>query len=173
MAIWSLSRVAKWLVTCTRKSKVPSSSATASYVQRWAHGCTSWYPLLSKVLKTKFQNAENKCIRFCLELPPRGDIKPSHFWKKTGFYVDLCTSTTIFKYWKWIAPSYLNEIFMPSLNNYNTRSQMALHIPLRRTIKRQKIISFFGPKIWSQVNSNIKTAATTSSFTHRLKKRNS
>ena len=45
-------------------------------------------------------------------------------------------------------------MFMPSVNNHNTRSQIALDIPLCRTIKRQKSI--------------IKTAAT--SFTHRFKK---
>ena len=59
---------------------------------------------------------------------------------------------------------------MPSLNNHNTRSQMALGIPIWRTNKGQKSMSFFGPKIWNKVSSNIKTAATTSSFTHRLKK---
>ena len=59
---------------------------------------------------------------------------------------------------------------MPSLNNYNTRSQMALDIPLCRTIKEQKSMSFLGPKIWNKVSSNIKTAGTTSSFTHGLKK---
>ena len=45
------------------------------------YGCTSWYPLLSKALKTKLQIAQNKCIRFCLELPPQGHISPSHFRK--------------------------------------------------------------------------------------------
>ena len=29
---------------------------------------------------------------------------------------------------------------------------------------------FLRPNIWNKVSSNIKTAATTSSFTHRLKK---
>ena len=59
---------------------------------------------------------------------------------------------------------------MPSLNNYNTRSQMILDIPLCRTIIGQKDISFLGPKIWNKVSSNIKTAATTATFTHCLKK---
>ena len=47
---------------------------------------------------------------------------------------------------------------------------MALDIPLCRTNKGQKSMSFLGPKIWNKVSSNIKTVATTSSFTHRLKK---
>ena len=61
-------------------------------------------------------------------------------------------------------------MFMSSLNKYNTRSQMALDIPLFRTIKGQKSMSFLGPKIWNKVSLNIKTVATTSSFTHLLKK---
>ena len=139
------------------------------------YGCTSWYPVLSKALNTKLQIAQNKCICFCLELPPRGHISPSHFrkinWLPVERRVELCTSTTVFKYWKGIAPSYLNGMFMPSLNNYNTRSQMALDTPLCRTIKEQKSMSFLGPKIWNKLSSSIKAAATTASLTHRLKKK--
>ena len=72
-----------------------------------------------------------------------------------------------FHYWKRIAPSYLNNMFMPSLKNQNTRSQMALNIPLCRTIKGQKSMSFLGPKIWNKLSSNMKTAATTASFEKR------
>ena len=61
-------------------------------------------------------------------------------------------------------------MFMSSLNNYNTRPQMALDIPICRTNKGQKSMPFLGPKIWNKVSSKRKTAATTSSFTHRLKK---
>ena len=104
----------------------------------------------------------------------RGHINPSHLrkinWLPVERRVELCISTTVFKCWKGIAPSYLNDMFMPSLNNYNTRSQMALDIPLCRKIKRQKTMSFLGPKIWNKISSNITTAATTSSFMYRLKK---
>ena len=37
-------------------------------------------------------------------------------------------------------------------------------------IKDQKCMSFIGPKIWNKIRLNIKTAATTVSFTHSLKK---
>ena len=107
------------------------------------YGCKSWYALLSKALKTKFQIAQNKYICFCFELLPRDHINPSHFRKLNWFLVEhrveIRTSTTVFKYSKRTAPFYLN-MFMPLLNNCNTRSQ------------------------------NTKTAATTSSVMHRLKK---
>ena len=46
---------------------------------------------------------------------------------------------------------------------------MELGMSLCRTIKRQKSMSFLGPKIWNKISSNIKTAGTTS-FMHHLKK---
>ena len=74
------------------------------------------------------------------------------------------------KYWKGISPYCLYGIFMLSLNNYNTRSQMTLDIPLCRTNKGQKSMLFLGPKIWNVLSSNIKAAKTTACFTHSLKK---
>ena len=47
---------------------------------------------------------------------------------------------------------------------------MELDIPLCITIKGQKSMSLLGPKIWNKVSLNIKIAATTSFFRHRLKK---
>ena len=59
---------------------------------------------------------------------------------------------------------------MPSLNNYNTRSHMALDIPLCRTIEGQKSMSFLGANIWNKLSLNKKRAATTVSFMHHFKK---
>ena len=59
---------------------------------------------------------------------------------------------------------------MPSLNNCNTRSQIVLDIPLCRTNKGQKRMSFLSPKIWNMLSSNTEAAATTAIFTHFLKK---
>ena len=43
-------------------------------------------------------------------------------WLPVERRVELCTAATVFKYWKGIVPSNLNDMFMPSLNNYNTKS---------------------------------------------------
>ena len=130
--------------------------------------------MLSKAIKKRFQTIQNKCIRYCLDLPPRSHITTLHFrkinWLPVELRVELCTATTIFKFWNQLAPSYFNEIFTPSYNRYNTRSQMALDIPLRKTAIGQKNISFLGPKIWARINNDIKTVATTPCFTHALKK---
>ena len=47
---------------------------------------------------------------------------------------------------------------------------MTSDIPLCRTNKGQKSMSFLGPKIWNMLNSNLKAAANTASFTCSLKK---
>ena len=57
---------------------------------------------------------------------------------------------------------------MPSLNNYNNTVHMASNIPLCKTNKEQKSMSFLGPKIWH--NSNINTSTNTASLMHGLKK---
>ena len=49
-------------------------------------------------------------------------------------------------------------------------AQIALDIPLRKTVLGQKSISFLGPKIWSKINNDLKTVLTTNSFTDILKK---
>ena len=80
--------------------------------------CTSWYSFLSKALKNKLQITLNSYIRFCLELRPLGYLSPSHFrevnWHPVG-----------------TAPSYTNDMFLDSPNNYNTISQITLNTTLQ------------------------------------------
>ena len=93
-------------------------------------------PLLKKYLKLKVQKAQNKFIRFCLNLPPRSYIDPLHFrkinWIPVNDRVECCIANTVFKYWNGVAPGYIHEMFKPSLCRYSTRSQTALEIPLRK-----------------------------------------
>ena len=138
------------------------------------YGWSSWFPLLKKDLKLKLQKAQNKCIRFYLNLPPRSRINPFHFrkinWLPVSDRVEYCIANTVFQYWNGIVPGYINEIFRPSLCRYSTRLQMALDIPLPKTNTGQKSISFLGPKIWSKIDPSIKNVRTLSSFIHATKK---
>ena len=61
-------------------------------------------------------------------------------------------------------------MFKPSLCRYSARSQMALDIPLRKTNKRQKSLSFLGPKMGPKIDPCIKNVRTLSSFLHAIKK---
>ena len=64
--------------------------------------CSSWFPLLKKNLKIKIQKAQNKYIRFCLNLPLRSRIDPSHFTKirlrPARDRVEHFIVNTVFKY---------------------------------------------------------------------------
>ena len=86
--------------------------------------CSSWYPFLGKALKNKLQAVRNKSIRFCLEFPLLIHMSPTQFQKINWLLTEarVVLSITIFKCWKGIAPSSLNVMFMPSLNNYNATS---------------------------------------------------
>ena len=68
------------------------------------YGCTPWYPLLSKALKTELKIAQNNFRKIN--------------WLPVERRVELCTSTTVFKCWKRIVPSYLNDMFMSSLSKH-------------------------------------------------------
>ena len=136
--------------------------------------CSSWFPLLKENLKLKLQKAQNKCIRFSLNLPPRSLINPSYFrkinWLVVSDRVEYCIANTVYKYWNRTVPGYIHEMFKPSHCRYSTRSQMAFDIPRQKTNTGQKSLSFFGPKIRSKIGPSIKTVRTSSSFMHAIKK---
>ena len=104
-----------------------------------------------KKLKISLRKAQNKCICFCLNLPPRSYIDSSHFrkisWLPNRDSVEYCIANTTFKYWNRIILGYIHEMFKPSLCRYSTRSQMTLDIPLQKTNTGQKSLSFLRPKI--------------------------
>ena len=127
---------------------------------------------------SKTFSIRNLCFgTFCVKtsnLISRSHIDPSHFrkinWLPVSDRVEYCIGNTIFNYWNGIVPGYIHEMFKPSLCRYSTRSQMALDIPLQKTIKGQKSLSFLRPKIWSNIGPSIKNVRTWSSFMHAIKK---
>ena len=125
-------------------------------------------------LKLKLWKAQNKCIRFCLNLAPRSYIDPSYFrkinWLPVSDRVEYCIANTVGKYRNEIVPGYIHEMFKPSLCWYTTKSQMTLNKPLRKTNTGQKTLSFLWPKIWSKIGPSIKNVRTSSSFMHTIKK---
>ena len=136
------------------------------------YGCISWYPLLSKSFKKRFQAAQNKFIRYCLDLPPHTHISAIHIRKRNRLLVEhrveLCTATSVFKFWNQLTPFYFEDIFTASFSKYNTRSKMALDIPLQKTAIGQKSISFLGSKVWSKTNNSLK-AVKNNSYFHPLR----
>ena len=58
--------------------------------------------------------------------------------------VQYCIATTVFRYWNGIVPTYINDMFKPSYNRHNTRSQLELDVPVRKTNTGQQVSSFRG-----------------------------
>ena len=56
----------------------------------------------NQTAKTSLQKPQNKCFRFCLNLPPRSQIDPSQFrkinWLPANDKVEHCIAQTVFKY---------------------------------------------------------------------------
>ena len=92
-------------------------------------------------LKTQASKSSKQMYYFCLNLPPKSCINPSHFrkinWLPVKDRVEYFTANTVFK---------------PSLCRCSKRSQMTLDIPLQKTNTVQKNLSFLGPKIWSKMD---------------------
>ena len=114
--------------------------------------CSSWFPLLKENLKIKLRKAQNKYIRFCLNLPLRSRINPTLFRKnKVMLFLWISFLSTSMERYRII-----HEIFELLLLGYSTGSQMPLDIPLRKTNTGQERLSFFGQKIWSRINPSNK-----------------
>ena len=62
------------LSSITNNFRYKNFNALTMTLPLFDYGCTSWYPLLSKTMKTKSQIAQNKWMSFCLEPSPRGHM---------------------------------------------------------------------------------------------------
>ena len=125
-------------------------------------------------MRNKLQVTQNKCIHFCLKLSSRQHIGAKEFkkinWLRTKEIVEQRIATKVFNDRKGTSPLYVNEPFVPSRNTYNTRSHMALEIPLKKSNLGQKSISFIGRSIWNKLRNHLKVLNTTTSFTYNYKK---
>ena len=78
-----------------------------------------------KFQKLKLQKAQKKCIRFCLNLPPRSHIDPLRSrkinWLPPSDRVEYCITNTVFKYWNGTVPIY----FMKHLSLHSTDTAQA------------------------------------------------
>ena len=138
------------------------------------YGCTSWYASLSKVFKKSFRLIKISVYDIAQISPHALTSLPHTLEKLTGAVQKSEQNFVwqlVFKYSNQLTPSYFNVIIItPSFNKYNTRSPMALDIPLQKTVLGQKSTSFLGPKIGFKINNDLKTVLTTNFFTYTLKK---
>ena len=112
-------------------------------------GCSSWFPFLEKNLKIKLKKAQNKYIRFCLNLPPISHVDPSHSRK-----IKLRPARDRLEHllWKPFLSTRMelyrdvHEMFKPSF--LKLYFKMLIDTPLCKTNRS----FFFWPKISSKIN---------------------
>ena len=90
-------------------------------------------------------------------------------WLSASERVECYIATIRFKYWNGTVPSHVNDMFNFSYNRYNTRSKVALYLPLTRQIQDNKTFSFFGPSIWTNVSHSTKNVKVRS-FSYLLRR---
>ena len=136
--------------------------------------CSAWLPMLNKRLSKKIQTAQNKCIRFCLNLSNRAHIGINEFktvnWLPTKERSEQCTAAKVFNFFDNAAPSYMSEMFLPVCQSRVTRrSKNKLIQPFRKSKTGQNGLSYLGPKIWNSLSSELKSATNINSFKHKIK----
>ena len=135
---------------------------------------SAWFPFLDKRLTKRIQTAQNKCIRFCLNLKNRAHVGIKEFkninWLPTKERFEQCTTAKVFKFFDGSAPSYMSEMFLPiGQSRITRRSKDKLNQPFRKTNIGQNFLSYLGPKIWNNLPSELKSATNINSFKNKIK----
>ena len=125
------------------------------------YACAAWYPLLNKRQSKRIQIAQNKCIRYCLNLDNKAHVGTNEFlkinWLPTKKRVEQCICVNVFKFFNQMSPQYTAEIFHPSSSVHNTRrATQKLDLPFRKSCIGQKTLSYIGPKTWNNLPAQIK-----------------
>ena len=136
--------------------------------------CLAWYPCLNKKFKKKIQVAQNKCIRYCLNLGNRFHIGTNEFkainWLPTKERFDQCVCVGIFNFFAGAAPAYISEMYFPLEQSHCTRRSFnKLWIPNQRTNRGLRGLSYAGPRLWNSLPNCLKTAMSVNTFKHKLK----
>ena len=148
--------------------------ANALIQPHFDYASSAWFPLLNKRLTKRIQTAQNKCIRFCLNLNYRAHIGIKEFkninWLPTKERFEQCTTAKVFKFFDNSAPSYMSEMFLPVCQSRITRrSKNKFNQLFRKSNKGQNCLSYLGPKLWNNPPSELKSAKNIDSFKHKIK----
>ena len=100
------------------------------------YASSAWFPFLNKRLTKRIQTAQNKCIRFCLNLKNRAHVGIKEFknidWLPTKERFEQCTTAKVFKFFDGSAPSYMSEMFLPvGQSRITPRSKNKLNQPFQ------------------------------------------
>ena len=154
---------------CSRKTL-----CTALIQCHFDYSCSSWYPGLGKTLKDKLQVAQNKMIRFILDLDNRAHIGHKEF-KKAGF-LDVSSRVSqlklghAFKVNKKTCPEYLRFNFQKLNENAERIATRAkahnFHVPKIDP----KTFAYSTIKDWNNLPNDIKMTNSLKTFKDKVVK---
>ena len=139
------------------------------------YACSAWYLGLNESFKMRLKSAQNKCIRFCLNLHNRDHIGTEQYkainWLPVDMRVNQCIASQAFKFCSKPNQNYMSDIFKITENRrINLRnSHLRLDAPLRRSNMGKNCLSSKGPFIWNNLPEDIKTITSHNTFKHKIK----
>ena len=135
-----------------------------------------WYYSLTKSLKSKLQTAQNKMIRFVLDLDARTHIGQGHFnslnWLPVNKRVDKTILCYVFKMKHGLAPDYIGENFLSQEFVHSHRTRFSDHggfaVP---EVKGFGAKSFFftGISLWNKLPASITQTTKLTDFKTKVK----
>ena len=139
------------------------------------YAVSAWYPGLSKCLKQKLQVAQNKIVRFILNMGPRSHIGQTELTKVGLLNTSDRANQIILNHMHNIAnstaPGYLKQHFstIKSLHSYSTRSaELNFVVPRVQGISRFNF-SYYGAKLWNALPASIKGIGSKSVYKIKVK----
>ena len=154
-------------------AKTRKMLAQALILSHFDYAIGAWYPSLIKKHKKALQVAQNKIVRFVLELGPRAHIGQQELDKMGILSVEDRSAQlilhTMYDVFNNTAPVYLCNDFVCNRTRYNTRhSNNSFQIPRTKGISKNNF-STFGAQLWNNLPNNIKTIPTKASFKKAIK----
>ena len=132
------------------------------------YAIAAWYMSLTKTNKRRLQVAQNKAVRFMLNLGPRAHIGQTELDRAGILSVNDRARQIIlhlmYDIYHGTAPDYLCQNFHHNTNRYLTRSnQNCFTVPNNRGIASNNF-NFIGSKEWNNLPNNVKLATSKLSY---------
>ena len=94
------------------------------------YACAAWYPLLNKRQSTRIQTAQNKCIRYCLNLDNKAHIGTNEFLKINW----LPTKKELNNVFALASLTFLIKCLLNTLQKYSTHPpRYTIHVEQRKS----------------------------------------
>ena len=147
---------------------------TALIQCHFEYSCSSWYPGINKTLKDKLQVAQNKMIRFILNLDNRSHIGHKEF-EKSGV-LDICNRMSqlrlnhAFKIRNDTCPDYLKFHFQNLNENVNRIATRAKAYNFQVPKINTDTFAYLTIKDWNSLPENIKSIDNLNNFKQKVVK---